>query len=366
MMDPARILVLPGDGIGPEVVAAGVSVLERVARSAGIPLLIEEDMLGGASYDRYGTFCRDEVVLKAKAADAVLVGAVGGPRWDAVPVEGTPMDKDGLVRLRKELDAFACLRPAVSYRSLLGRTPFRAEVVADVDIMVLRELCGGIYFGEPRGIRPGAGGGLEAFDANFYTSGEIARVARVGFALARRRRGALVSVDKANVMESGVLWRRIVTEVGASEFPDVALRHLYADNALFQLVRDPRAFDVILGDNLFGDLISDLAAAFAGSLGMLPSASLSRLAPPGERAGPGIYEPVHGSAPDIAGKGIANPLGTILSVAMLFEHGLGRPDLARRIEAAVEHTIAGNELPPDLGGTADSLTMTRAVLGHLA
>jgi len=365
MAEPAKILVLGGDGIGPEVVAAGVAVLERVAGSAGIPLRLEEDLIGGVSYDRYGTFCRDEVVRKAEAADAVLVGAVGGPKWDAITIEGTPMDKDGLVRLRKELDAFACLRPAVSYRSLLSRTPFREEVVSGVDVMVLRELCGGIYFGEPRGVRQGADGALEAFDANFYTAPEIARIARIGFLLARRRRGGLVSVDKANVMESGVLWRRIVTEIGAREFPDVALRHLYADNALFQLVRAPRSFDVVLGDNLFGDLISDLAAAFAGSLGMLPSASLRRLAPPGERSAPGIYEPVHGSAPDIAGKGIANPLGTILSVAMLFEHGLGRPDLARAIETAVERTLATAELTPDLGGTADGESVTKAVIRHL-
>src|SRR5215470_5455488 len=365
MAEPAKVLVLGGDGIGPEVVAAGVAVLERVAGSAGISLRIEEDLIGGASYDRHGTFCRDDVVRQAKDADAVLVGAVGGPRWDALAIEGTPMDKDGLVRLRKELDAFACLRPAVSYGPLLSRTPFREEVVSGVDIMVLRELCGGIYFGEPRGIRQGADGALEAFDANYYTAAEIARVARVGFLLARRRRGGLVSVDKANVMESGVLWRRIVTEIGAREFPDIALRHLYADNALFQLVRAPRSFDVVLGDNLFGDLISDLAAAFAGSLGMLPSASLCRLAPSGERSAPGIYEPVHGSAPDIAGQGIANPLGTILSVAMLFEYGLGRPDLARKIEAAVERTLAEAELTPDLGGTADSESMTKAVIRHL-
>src|SRR5262249_927766 len=204
----------------------------------------------GASYDRHGTFCRDEVVRKAAAADAVLVGAVGGPKWDAITIEGTPMDKDGLVRLRKELDAFACLRPAVSYRSLLSRTPVREEVVSGVNIMVLRELCGGIYFGEPRGIRQGADGALEAFDANFYTTAEIARVARVGFLLAHRRRGGLVSVDKANVMESGVLWRRIVTEIGAREFPDVALRHLYAHNALFQFVPTPSSSHLILSYHL--------------------------------------------------------------------------------------------------------------------
>src|SRR5262249_21598322 len=346
MTEPANILVLAGDGIGPEVVAAGVAVLERGAGASGIPLRIDKDLIGGASFDRHGTFCRDNVVRQAKAADAVLVGAVGGPKWDALTIEGTPMDKDGLVRLRKELDAFACLRPAVSYGPLLSRTPLPQAILSAVHLMLPRQLRGGIYFGEPRGIRQRAGGGSEAFDANFYTSDEIARVARVGFMLARRRRGALVSVDKANVMESGALWRRIVADVGAREFPDVALRHLYADNALFQLVGAPRCFDVVLGDNLFGDLISDLAAAFAGSLGMLPSASLHRLASRGERSGPGIYEPVHGSAPDIAGQGIANPLGTILSVAMLFEYSLGRLRLPRKIQAGGGRAPARGPPPP--------------------
>jgi 3-isopropylmalate dehydrogenase len=241
----------------------------------------------------------------------------------------------------------------------------RPEIVADADVVVLRELCGGSPFGEPRGMRVRPDGGSEAFESNHYTSDEIARVARVGFALARRRRGRLTSVDKANVMESGGLWRRIVGEVGAREFPDVVLEHLYADNASYQLIRQPKAFDVILADNIFGDLLSDLAAVFAGSLGLLPSASLRELAPAGVRSRPGIYEPVHGSAPDIAGKGIANPLGTILSVAMLLEHGLGRSDLARRIEQAVERTVAGNVLTPDLGGSSGTLAVTEAVLSHL-
>jgi 3-isopropylmalate dehydrogenase len=359
-----RILALPGDGIGPEVVASGVAVLETLAAKAGFTLTVEHDLLGGASWEARGTFCSDEVVAKAMAADAVLVGAVGGPKWDGLDIKGGPTDKDGLVRLRKEMDTFACLRPARNYPTLIGRTPFRPELVAGVDILVLRELCGGVYFGEPRGIRLDAHGEREGFDSNYYTEKEISRVAEVGFRLAERRSGRLASVDKANVMESGVLWRRVVDET-AERFPKVALRHLYADNGLFQMMRDPLSFDVILGDNLFGDLFSDLAAAFAGSLGMLPSASLARLAPAGERCGPAIYEAVHGSAPDIAGKGVANPIGTILSVAMLCDYGLGRPDLARRVEAAVESVLAAESLTPDLGGTASTNDVTRRILEQL-
>ncbi len=263
------------------------------------------------------------------------------------------------------MDVFACLRPARSYPQLFDRTPFRHDLLAGVDLVVLRELCGGIYFGEPRGITTNAHGMREGFDANHYSESEISRIAKIGFELARRRRKHLTSVDKANVMESGVLWRRVVDET-AAHYPDVKLQHLYADNGLFQMVRQPQSFDVIVGDNLFGDLFSDLAAAFAGSLGMLPSASLSRLAPQGERCGPGIYEAVHGSAPDIAGKGIANPLGTILSVAMLFEYGLGRPDLARQIESAVGQVLQSGIVTPDLGGTAKTSEVTKAGLEILA
>lgn len=363
-MADATILALGGDGIGPEVVECGVQVLRHVARKAGLHLTIEHDLLGGASWDQRGTFCSDAVVAKAKAATAVLVGAVGGPKWDSLNIQGGPTDKDGLVRLRKEMDVFACLRPARSYKTLYGKTPFRPELLVGVDVMVLRELCGGVYFGSPRGIRQREDGSREGFDSNHYTEAEITRVAHVGFQLALHRRKRLTSVDKANVMESGVLWRRIVDEV-ASQYPGVALQHLYADNGLFQLVRQPQQFDVILGDNLFGDLFSDLAAAFAGSLGMLPSASLTRLAPKGAPCGPGIYEAVHGSAPDIAGRGIANPIGTILSVAMIFDYGMGRPDLASEIEAAVEKTLEAGILTPDLGGDRGSAAVTAAILGHL-
>ena len=243
-MQSARILALGGDGIGPEVVDCALEVLDRVAALGNISMTVERDLLGGASWDRYGTMCQDEVVTKAKSADAVLVGAVGGPKWDGLDIPGGPTDKDGLVRLRKEMDVFACLRPARSYPQLLARTPFRPDVVDGTDVIILRELCGGVYFGEPRGIRVNQSQKREGFDSNHYTEDEIRRVVTVGFGLARRRRKLLTSVDKANVMESGVLWRRVTDEV-ARDFAEVTLQHLYADNGLFQMVRNPRAFDVM-------------------------------------------------------------------------------------------------------------------------
>ena len=375
--DEFTVLVLGGDGIGPEVVGAGVEVLLAVAKREGLRVEIEEDLLHGAAWERYGTFCRDETAARAREVDAVLVGAVGDPRFDdyladhGSPVEEgseaggaarDPADKDGLMRLRRDLDVFAGLRPARAFEALVERTPFRPEVVRGADLMVLRELCGGAYFGLPRGIERLPGGGRRAYDATVYTEAEIERIARVGFELARRRRRRLLSVDKANVMESGMLWREVVSDIGAREYPDVALTHFYADNAAYQLARAPRDFDVVLADNLLGDLLSDQAGAIAGSLGMLPSASLAGLPPSGEPAKPGLYEPVHGSAPDIAGQGIANPLGTILSVAMMFEYGFALPALARRIEDAVERTLATGPRTPDLGGEAGSAALTHAVI----
>ena len=375
--DRFTVLVLGGDGIGPEVVGAGVEVLLAVAKSEGLRIEIEEDLLHGAAWERYGTFCRDETVARAREVDAVLVGAVGDPRFDDYlasggsqveehPEAGTvarnPVDKDGLMRLRSELDVYAGLRPAQAFGSLIERTPFRPEVVRGADLMMVRELCGGAYFGLPRGIEHLPGGRRRAFDATVYTEAEVERVARTGFELARRRRRRLLSVDKANVMESGMLWREVVSALGASEYPDVELTHFYADNAAYQLARWPRDLDVVLADNLLGDLLSDQAGAIAGSLGMLPSASLAGLPPSGEPAKPGIYEPVHGSAPDIAGQGIANPHGTILSVAMMFEYGFALPALARRIEHSVEHTLATGPRTPDLGGEAGSAAVTHAVI----
>ena len=385
------MLALGGDGIGPEVVGAGVEVLLAVAKSEGLRIEIEEDLLHGAAWERYGTFCRDETVMRAREVDAVLVGAVGDPRFDdylsdgsstgeddssdstsrepagqgiaaEAPTPRDPADKDGLMRLRRDLDVFAGLRPARAFEALVERTPFRPEVVRGADLMVLRELCGGAYFGLPRGIERLPGGRRRAFDATVYTEAEIERIARVAFELARRRRRRLLSVDKANVMESGMLWREVVSDIGAREYSDVALTHFYADNAAYQLARAPRDFDLVLCDNLLGDLLSDQAGAIAGSLGMLPSASLAGLPPDGEPAKPGLYEPVHGSAPDIAGRGIANPHGAILSIAMMFEYGFALPALARRIEKAVEHTLATGPRTPDLGGEAGSAALTHAVI----
>ena len=377
MRDRFTVLALGGDGIGPEVVNAGLEVLQAAADAAGLRIEVEEDLLHGAAWERYGTFCRDETVARARAADAVLVGAVGDPRFDdyladdhstgekgsvGTPAARDPADKDGLMRLRRDLDVYAGLRPARTFDALVEHTPFRPEVVRGADLMVLRELCGGAYFGLPRGIERLPGGGRRAFDATVYSEAEIERVARTGFELARRRRGRLLSVDKANVMESGMLWREVVSALGARDYPDVALMHFYADNAAYQIARAPRDFDVVLADNLLGDLLSDQTGAIAGSLGMLPSASLAGLPPKGERAKAGIYEPVHGSAPDIAGHGIANPHGMILSVAMIFEYGFALPSVARRIERAVEHTLETGPRTPDIGGDAGTVEVTHAVI----
>ena len=373
--DRFTVLALGGDGIGPEVVNAGLEVLQAAADAAGLRVEVEEDLLHAAAWERYGTFCRDETVARAQVVDAVLVGAVGDPRYDEylagdklrnedadAPASRNPVDKDGLMRLRRELDVYAGLRPARAFDALVERTPFRPELVRGTDLMVVRELCGGAYFGLPRGIEQLPDSGRRAFDATVYTEAEIERIARTGLELARRRWKRLLSVDKANVMESGMLWREVVSALGARDYRDVALTHFYADNAAYQLARSPRDFDVVLADNLLGDLLSDQAGAVAGSLGMLPSASLAGLPPNGEQAKPGIYEPVHGSAPDIAGQGIANPYGTILSVAMMFEYGFALPAGARRIEHAVETTLRTGPRTPDIGGDAGTAEVTNAVI----
>ncbi len=356
-----EVLALGGDGIGPEVMAAGLAVAEAAAALGGIRLGVRHDLLHGACWEAHGTFCRDETVAAACAADAVLVGAVGGPRWDGIRVPGGPEMQDGLMRLRKALDAYAGLRPARHWPSLADRTPFAPGRAEGADVMVLREMCGGVMFAEPRGHET-RDGQRYAFDTAGYGEAEVRRIAAAGFELARRRRGALVSADKANVMESYKLWRAVVTEV-AADYPDVTLTHMFADNCAYQLAMDPGRFDVVVGCNLIGDFLSDLAAILSGGLGMLPSACLC--GPPGGRVR-GIFEPVHGSAPDIAGTGRANPVGMILSVAMMFEHGAGRPDLARRIEAATERAVAGGARTPDIGGRETTAGVTRAILAELA
>jgi 3-isopropylmalate dehydrogenase len=361
-----KVLALGGDHIGPEVVSAGLRVLRHVAGKFDLLIDVDEDLLGGASWDVHGRFCTDEVLQKARAADAVLVGAVGGPRWDGIQVDGPITEQDGLTRLRVELDVYNALRPARAWAALLHRTPYRPEVVEGADIMVIRENSGGIYYGEPRGREALADGQQRAFEISEYTTSEVERIARCAFEAARVRRNHVVSLDKSNVMATGKLWRETVDRVHQEEYPDVTLKHLLMDYALYAVARSPRDFDVILADNLFGDLISDMVGVVAGSLGMLPSATLPEPTFSGRSIKPGIYEPTHGSAPDISGKGIANPLGTILSVGMMFEYSFVRPDLARLLEQAVESVLEDGTITPDLGGTANMNEVTDAVIDAIS
>ena len=357
-----KVLALGGDGIGPEVVDAALQVLEVAAKSARLALDISEDLLHGAAWEKHATFIRTETLAKAQESDALLIGAVGGPQWDHIVIDGGPEEQDGLMKLRHELQVFACLRHARAHEALLGRTAFKPEVIHGADIMVMRELCGGAMFTPTRGIDESADRGRRAYDLNEYTEAEIERFARVGFEVARRRRGRLLSVDKSNVFIAGKLWREVVETIGRSEFPDVELSHFFTDNAAYQLCCRPADFDVILADNLFGDLLSDQSGAIAGSLGMLPSASLAELPVGGRSEKPAIYEPVHGSAPDIAGQGIANPMGTILSVAMLFDYSAGDVVSARKIDAAVDAAMNEGYMTRDLGGSHSTQQVTDAVI----
>ena len=365
MSGPFRVLALGGDHIGPEVVASGLEVLKKASVKFDIDVEIEEDLLGGASWDVHGTFCTDTVAAKAKAADAILVGAVGGPEWDAIKVDGPITETDGLTRLRIELDVFNALRPARAWTPLLARTPYRQAEVVGADLLVVRENAGGIYYGEPRGRETLASGQQRAFEISEYRTDEIERITRCAFETARGRRGQVTSLDKSNVMETGKLWRETVARIGRDEYPDIELQHLLMDYALFAVAKSPQEFDVLLADNLFGDLMSDLIAVISGSLGLLPSATLPGMAVAGHPAKGGLYEPTHGSAPDISGLGIANPIGAILSVAMMFEYGFGLPLVARAIEDAVEATLTDGTMTPDIGGTATTDEVTKAVLLRL-
>jgi 3-isopropylmalate dehydrogenase len=348
------LLILPGDGIGPEVMRETRRVVEWLGYARALRFDIEEGLVGGAAIDAEGTPCSDATVARAKAADAVLFGSVGGPKWDSLPFEERP--ELGILRLRKELGLFANLRPAVVFDALADASALKADVVRGVDIMVVRETTGGVYFGEPRGITLDAHGKRRGVDTQVYTEDEIVRVARVAFDLARKRRNKVTSVEKANVMQTGRLWRAVVGEVHKAEYPDVQLENMYADNCAMQLGSKPKQFDVILGDNLFGDVLSDLAAALTGSLGMLPSATLGAVdAATGKRHA--LYEPIHGSAPDIAGKGVANPSAQILSLAMLLRWSFGLEEEARLIERAVENVLAGGLR------TADIMQTGRARVG---
>ena len=350
-----------GDGIGPECVDAALQVLDVAATADGLTVDLSEDLLGGAAWDEYGTYIRPETLEKARQSDALLVGAVGGPQWDHIVIEGGPEEQDGLMKLRHELQTFACMRHARAHDALLDRTAFRPERIRGADIMVMRELCGGAMFTPTRGIEE-TDEGRRGYDLNEYTDAEIARFARVGFEVARRRRKRLLSVDKSNVFVAGKLWREVVDEIGKTEFPDVELTHFFTDNAAYQLCCRPADFDVILADNLFGDILSDQSGSIAGSLGMLPSACLSDLPANGRSENPALYEPVHGSAPDIAGQGKANPIGTILSTAMMLEYSAGRPRLAQRIDAAVDAALEAGFATPDLGGSHSTQQMTDAVI----
>ncbi len=358
-----RVLAMGGDGIGPEVVDAALQLLEVAAKSIKLSVDLSEDLLHGACWERHGTFLRPETLAKARAADALLVGATGGPQWDHIVIDGGPEEQDGLMKLRHELQVFACLRHARAHEALLAHTAFRPEVIRGADVMVMRELCGGAIFSPTRGIDESAGG-RRGYDLNEYTEAEIERFARVGFEVARRRNGRLLSVDKVNVFIASKLWREVVDTIGRSEFADVELTHFFTDNAAYQLCCRPADFDVILADNLFGDILSDQSGAIAGSLGMLPSACMAELPAGGRSQKPAIYEPVHGSAPDIAGQGIANPIGTILSVAMLLNYSAGAGACARKKEIAVETALNEGVMTRNLGGEHGTQQMTDAVIRH--
>ena len=345
-----KIAILPGDGIGNEIVAEARKVLD-VLKRGGLPIETESAPIGGAGYDAAGRPLPSATLDLARAADAVLLGAVGGPNYDALPREMRP--EQGILGIRRELGLFANLRPALAYPELAGASTLKPDVIAGLDIVIVRELTGDMYFGQPRGRRTNAAGEDEGFDTMLYSVSEIARIAKVGFETARRRGKRLCSVDKANVLDTSILWREVVTAMG-EDYPDVALSHMYVDNAAMQLVRNPKQFDVIVTGNLFGDILSDEASMLAGSIGMLPSASL-------DGAGKGLYEPIHGSAPDIAGQDKANPLATILSVAMMFRFTLARPDVADRIEAAVRAVLKAGKRTRDIALAGEPAIGTRAM-----
>jgi len=347
------LLLLPGDGIGPEVTAQ----VRRVAQALTPDLTLDERPFGGASYDLHGTPLTDEALAAARASRAVLMGAVGGPKWVDAPRDRRP--EAGLLALRAGMGVFANLRPALCFQPLADASSLKREVVEGLDFMIVRELTGGIYFGSPRFIEDLPGGGQRAVDTQVYTTAEIERVARVAFELARGRRNKVTSAEKSNVMDSGLLWRRVVTALHQREYADVELEHILADNAAMQIVKNPKQFDVMVTDNLFGDILSDISAQLTGSLGMLPSAAL------GLAGTPGLYEPIHGSAPDIAGQGVANPLAAILSFEMALRWSLGRAAEADRLYAAVERALENGARTRDLGGALSTVEMGDAVLAEL-
>ena len=345
-----KIALLPGDGIGPEIVGQAQKLLDRL-RGEGLPIETESAPIGGAGYDAAGEPLPAHTLEIARSADAIVLGAVGGPRYDRLPRAQRP--EQGILAIRKALGLFANLRPALLYPELAAVSSLKPEVVAGLDLMIVRELTGDIYFGTPRGRRKNTAGESEGFDTMLYSEAEVRRIARVAFEIARKRARQLCSVDKANVLDTSILWREVVTAT-AADYPDVSLTHMYVDNAAMQLVRDPKQFDVIVTGNMFGDILSDEASMLAGSIGMLPSASL-------DANGKGLYEPIHGSAPDIAGRDLANPLATMLSVAMMFRYSFSRAEIAERIEAAVRRVLAQGVRTADIARPGERAIGTRAM-----
>jgi 3-isopropylmalate dehydrogenase len=360
-----KILVLPGDGIGPEIMREVSRIVHFFDRRHIASFEVSEDEVGGAAYDAYGTPLAEATLQKALASDAVLFGSVGGPKWEKLPFELWP--ERGLLRLRKEMDLFANLRPAVVFEALADASSLKRELVAGLDLMIVRELTGGIYFGEPRGIETRSDGSRVGVNTEIYSEAEIERVVRVACELARKRQGRVCEVDKANVMESGGLWREVAQRVRDADYPDVVLSFMYADNCAMQLVRNPKQFDVIVTSNLFGDLLSDCAAMLTGSLGMLPSASLGAADASGRRRA--LYEPVHGSAPDIAGRDLANPLACILSFAMMLRYSFDMNGEADLVENAVRRALAAgvrtNDIAPSAGAGVSTRAMGDTVLREL-
>ena len=351
------LLLLPGDGIGPEVTAQARRIVDWLNAHAGLDVTMTEANFGGIGIDRDGLPLTPATLALAKTSSAVLMGAVGGPQWAQADYDKRP--EAGLLGLRSGMGVFANLRPALCFAALADASSLKREFVEGLDILFVRELTGGVYFGEPRGVTDIGGGERRGVNTQVYTSSEIRRVARVAFELAAHRSGRVCSADKANVMESGLLWREEVQALRDAEYPHIELSHMLADNTAMQLVKNPRQFDIILTDNLFGDILSDEAAMLTGSLGMLPSAAL------GEAGQPGLYEPIHGSAPDIAGQGLANPCASILSLALALRYSLGRADLAGRVEGAVAAALDGGARTRDLGGSLGTAAMGDAVLAKL-
>lgn len=358
-MASQSLLVLPGDGIGPEVVAQAERVLDWFNDNTTVNIEVCRDLLGGCAIDRHGVPISEKTMATASSCNAILVGAVGGAKWDQVDFDKRP--EQGLLRLRKELSLFANFRPAICFEALADHSTLKRNVIEGLDIVIVRELTAGLYFGEPRGVFLSDDGQRRGVNTQSYTEGEIARVARRAFQLARSRHGRLCSMEKSNVMEAGALWREVVTDVHSAEFADIELSHMYADNGAMQLVRNPKQFDVILTDNMFGDILSDEAAMLTGSLGMLPSASLGTTTPQGVCRG--LYEPVHGSAPDISGQNKANPLATILSLSMAFRHSFGLPLEAERLDMAVDNVLKKGIKTADLLNGQDQTAATTEEMG---